>query len=156
MSRKNKSGNIQKQSVGHSQTYFSCWEYRENETDEYKIILSLFNNKDKDMFLFPYENKFGHRSEYFIPNNDKIKIDMFGLLSICKKEYGQDFIGFSFICGGDIIGEIPSHWKGDKVKLLTKKLPDDNISIDFNPKTFFYDMSNLYNEMKSFCRFTET
>ena len=102
--------------------YFGCWEYRENQNSDYKIIMTVGN--EKNMFRFPYENQFGYRdknNEFTLFDNSTVT-DMFGVYSTTKDIFGDDFVGFSCIYGGKIIGEIPSYWKGDNIKSLTKNL----------------------------------
>jgi hypothetical protein len=139
MSKKRKSGNPRKRQP---KTYFSCWEYREDKTSEYKTILSLFDDYEAMFLSFPYENKFGHRGKdlSFIPNNSEIQVDGFGFLSFGRTECGRDYVGFTFLYGGMITRKIPSYWEGDKVKVLTKKLPHDDVRTD----------------LEAFCSLTET
>jgi len=126
--------NATKKNVGSGKSrgntkYFSCWEYRENGNDDFKII--LYETSKKKMFRFPYENMFCYKDKNnkLNPLNESIVIDMFGryphereIAAIKGYSFNQNYVGFSFLAGGKIIAEIPSYWVGKKVKLLTKDL----------------------------------
>lgn len=115
--------------------YFGCWYYRE-DNNEPVVILSL-HRKKSDMFKFPYEDRFGFRDNdgNYILNNENIISSMYGFYSFGKlphngllnissiKKYCKEqskLIGFSFHYGGIITGEIPKHWIGNDVKVLTR------------------------------------
>jgi len=101
MSKKNRSGDPRKKL--NNKKYFGIWEYREDESSDYGIIMNICN-KDK-MFKFHKKN---------------IPCDTFGISSYNN----ENFIGCQFLFGGKIINEIPSYWIGDDVKTLTKRIDE--------------------------------
>jgi hypothetical protein len=108
--RKNKSVD-QNNLVNNSKKYFGCFEYRKDKDSEYQIIISLCNRYDK-MFKFPIKN---------------IPCDPFGIYSqfncfVDVKE--ENFVGCNFLYGGEVTGEIPSYWVGDKIKVLSKNVSE--------------------------------
>jgi hypothetical protein len=113
-----KFGDPRKRSVNHSKTetqYFGVWEYRENENTGYKIIMSILKNQNR-MFDFPLINQFGYidiKTNLFIPKNDSIKTDMFGIITLDRIEYNIDYTGFSFLFGGYLTDTVSDNWIGD-------------------------------------------
>jgi hypothetical protein len=147
------------------QKYSSCWEYRENETCDYKIIMTVGN--EKNMFLFPFENQIGYRdkNKEFKTFDENTVTDMFGYHSSMKDVNGVDFVGFSYIYGGKVIGEIPSYWNGDKIKFLTKELNSFpkaekiflNLLIDDDNRICIPEkLHNLRFDMEKYCQIKES
>ena len=153
MSKKNKSGDPRKRSINQTNKYFSCWEYRENEIGDYKVILSLC--KHKNLFRFPFEEYFGYRKKNgeFIFNDKSMSekncvSSMFGITRLNRIKKNIDYTGFCFLFGGQISGEISSNWTGEG---NVKDWKGEEIII--SP---FFGMGNLREDLETFCVIRES
>ena len=151
MSKKNKSGDPRKGSINNSNKYFSCWEYRENVNSDYKIILSVCNEKMK--FRFPYENIFGYRdmeNKFFFYDDSiekTIELRMFGLFTLERIINQIDYIGFSYLFGGEINGQVSPNWIDNGTIKLWK-----GGEITLSP---FFGQGNLRKDLETFCQITD-